>query len=83
MSRKDEITGTKTQFGGNRKHKRGSSGAGGVWRFKSTRTLRNWKPNLREVKVLFNGKIEKKKVSMKTYKKLRTGASVKGHVLAK
>lgn len=82
MSRIDEITGIKTRHGGNRKHRRGSSGSGGVWRFKSQRTLRTWRPNLRIVKVLFNGKVEKKKVAMSTYKKLRTGAAVNGYVLA-
>lgn len=82
MARKCDISGSKTQFGGNRKHRRGSSGSGGAWRFKSTRTTRTWKPNLREVRVSFAGKIQKVKVSMKTYKKLRTGEPVKGYVLA-
>lgn len=82
MSKVDEITGAKVNFGGNRKHRRGSSGAGGNWRFKSQRTTRTWTPNLRKVKVLFNGVVEIKQVTMKTYKKLRKGEAVKGHVLA-
>jgi ribosomal protein L28 len=82
MSNIDEISGAKVNFGGNRKHRRGSSGSGGKWRFKSQRTTRTWTPNLRKVKVIFNGILSIKKVTMKTYKKLRTGEAVKGHVLA-
>jgi ribosomal protein L28 len=82
MSRSCDLTGRTTQFGGNRKHKRGSSGAGGVWRFKSTRTSRTWQPNLRKVRVESNGVVETLKVSMKAYKKLRQGAVLSGYKLA-
>lgn len=82
MARQCDITGSKTQHGGNRKHRRGKSGAGGAWRFKSTRTTRTWKPNLREVRVTFAGKVQKVKVSMKAYKKLRSGEAVNGYQLA-
>ncbi|MFW5702945.1 MAG: large ribosomal subunit protein bL28 [Candidatus Dojkabacteria bacterium] len=82
MARKCELTGRKTRSGGNRKHRRGSSGAGGNWRFKSTRTTRKWNANLRKVKVMLNGKVEKMTVSMKAYKKLRKGESIDGYVLA-
>ena len=71
MSRRCEMTRRKTRFGGNRKHVRGASGGGGVWRFKAPRTSRTWKPNLRTVKLSINGKVTKMKVSMKGYKKIR------------
>jgi large subunit ribosomal protein L28 len=70
MSRICEITGRKTSFGGNHKHRRGSSGGGGVWKNKAQNTKRTWKPNLRKVRVLVNGTPKKTKVSMKAYKKL-------------
>ncbi len=82
MSRECALTGTKTQYGGNRKHKRGSSGAGGVWRFKATRTTRTWKPNLKKVRLEKAGVAEVLKISMKAYKKLRQGGSIEGYVLA-
>lgn len=82
MSKKCDISGTKTRHGGNRKHKRGSSGSGGVWRFKSQRTTRTWKPNMRKAKVVKNGKLETVNVAMKIYKKLRAGHSVNGYTLA-
>ncbi|MFS8131107.1 MAG: large ribosomal subunit protein bL28 [Candidatus Dojkabacteria bacterium] len=76
MARVDELTGKKTGFGGNHKHRRGSSGGGGVWRFKAPNTKRTWKPNLRKVKLTVNGETKRVKVSMKTYKKLRKMAEV-------
>jgi ribosomal protein L28 len=82
MSRKCQLTGAKTQFGGNRKHKRGSSGAGGVWRYKAPRTNRTWKPNLRSVRLEKAGEIVKMKISMKAYKKLRKGETIDGYKLA-
>lgn len=82
MARKCDISGTKTAHGGNREHRRGSSGAGGQWRFKSQRTTRTWKPNLRKAKVLRDGKVETVNVAMKIYKKLRAGESVNGYTLA-
>ncbi|MEI7578423.1 MAG: bL28 family ribosomal protein [bacterium] len=83
MSNKCDITNKTIAFGGSRKHQRGSSGGGGVWRFKAQRTLRTWKPNLRKVKLLelASGKKDTYKISMKAYKKLRTGASVAGYSL--
>lgn len=82
MSRTCELTGRTTLHGGNRKHRRGKSGAGGPWRFKSQRTTRTWEPNLRMVSVVSNGKVEKMKISMKAYKKLRQGEAIKGYRLA-
>jgi ribosomal protein L28 len=84
MSRKCDITDKKKMFGGVRKHRRGSSGGGGVWRFKSQRTARTWKPNLKKVKLVevASGKADTYKISMKSYKKLRTGSSVEGYSLA-
>ena len=76
MARVDEITGKKTAFGGNHKHRRGKSGGGGVWKFKAPNTKRTWKPNLRKVKLTVNGHTKRVKVSMKTYKKLRKMAEV-------
>lgn len=37
------------------------------------RTIRHWKPNLRKVKVLVNGKPKTLRVSMKSYKSLKKG----------
>ena len=82
MARTDQLTGKKTRFGGNRKHRRGSSGAGGTWRFKSQRTLRTWKINGRMARVVKNGKVTRVKVAMSTYNKLRKGSSVNGYKLA-
>jgi ribosomal protein L28 len=74
MSRVCELTGSKTAFGGNHKHRRGKSGGGGVWKFKAPNTKRTWKPNLRKVKVEVNGVTKRITVSMKAYKKLRKAA---------
>lgn len=74
MARKDELTGKKTAFGGRQKHRRGSSGGGGVWKFKAPNTKRTWKPNLRKVKLTINGQTKRVKISMKTYKRLRKNA---------
>ena len=84
MARKDELTGKKTMFGGSRKHKRGSSGGGGVWRFKAQRTARTWRPNLRKVKLqdTISGDISTFKISMKTYKKLRKDGKFQNYTLA-
>jgi len=71
MAKKCEVTGRKKSFGYQKKHQRGSSGGGGKWQFKATKTIRTWKPNLRKVKVKVDGKVEKITVSMKAYKKLR------------
>jgi len=71
MSRVCEITGKKTAFGGNHKHRRGSSGGGGAWAFKAQNTKRQWKPNLRKVKLMVNGQSRRVKISMKAYKRLR------------
>ena len=57
--------------GGNRKHRRGSSGGGGAWRFKSQRTLRSWKPNLRPITINENGTVSRELICMKCYKRLR------------
>ena len=84
MARVDELTGKKTMFGGSRKHKRGSSGGGGVWRFKAQRTSRTWRPNLRKVKLMDtkSGVVASYKISMKTYKKLRKDGKFQNYVLA-
>lgn len=82
MSRICLITGRKVAFGHNMKHRRGSSGGGGAWRFRSTKTNRTWSPNLRKVKVLIDGKVETITVSMKGYKALRKFGNVNGVSLA-
>jgi|GEM_PF-1193968 len=87
MARTCEVSGVSTRYGSSTKHKRGSSGAGGVWRFKGPKTKRNWAPNLRLVMAQYTtptGKqvVGKVKVAMKIYKKMRTGASVNGYKLA-
>lgn len=71
MSRECEITGRKTSFGGNKKHRRGSSGGGGMWAFKAPNTRRKWKPNLRKVKLEVDGQTKRVKISMKAYKRLK------------
>ncbi len=71
MSRECELTGRKTSFGGNKKHRRGASGGSGVWAFKAPNTKRTWKPNLRKVKLEVDGQTKRVKISMKAYKKLR------------
>jgi len=83
MARKDELTGKKTAFGHKMKHRRGSSGGGGAWRFRSQKSRRTWQLNLREVKVISSGKVQTMKVSMKTYKALRKFGSVDGVTLVK
>jgi len=60
------------------KHRRGSSGGGGAWRFRSQKTIRQWLPNLRKVKVMVDGNVETIKVSMKAYKALRKNGSLDG-----
>lgn len=81
MSRVCKLTGRKTSFGHNMKHRRGSSGGGGKWRFKSHKTNRTWKPNLRKVKVKKDSKVETIQVSMKAYKVLRERGSFEGYTL--
>jgi large subunit ribosomal protein L28 len=71
MSRVCDLSGKKTAFGQSRKHKRGSSGGGGHWRFKAQATKRTWRPNLRKLKVMIDGTPTTIKVSMKMYKKIR------------
>lgn len=75
MSRKCDLSNRKTSFGHNKKHRRGSSGGGGVWRFKAQKTKRTWKPNLRKLRVEIDGKPQTIKVSMKMYKRLRKEAA--------
>jgi ribosomal protein L28 len=82
MSRLCVLTGRKTTFGHNMKHRRGSSGGGGKWRFKSQKTNRTWEPNLRKVKVVAEGRIVTVKISMKAYKALRNNGSLEGIRLA-
>lgn len=84
MANRDALTGKGSMFGGHRKHRRGSSGGGGAWSFRAQRTLRQWKPNLRKVKLteVATGKMENLKISMKTYKKLRKGGVIEGYKLA-
>lgn len=82
MARICELTGRKTSFGHKMKHRRGSSGGGGAWRFRAQKTNRTWLPNLRKVKVNVEGKVETITVSMKAYKALRKFGSVDGVTLA-
>jgi ribosomal protein L28 len=82
MSRECDLTGTKKAFGHNMKHRRGSSGGGGKWRYKSQKTNREWVPNLRKVKVNMDGSVQTVKVSMKAYKTLRNKGSIDGVTLA-
>jgi ribosomal protein L28 len=83
MSRACDLTDTKKSFGHNMKHRRGSSGGGGKWRYKSTKTNRAWIPNLRKVDVLIEGVKKRIKVSMKAYKTLRNKGNIDGVKLAK
>jgi len=83
MSRVCELTGKKTAFGGNHKHRRGSSGGSGVWRFKAQNTNRKWMPNLRKVKLEINGHTRRVKISMKAYKKIRKLSEVAIAIKAK
>ncbi len=72
MARFCAICEKQTTFGGNKKHKRGSSGGGGVWRYKAPNTKRSWKPNLRKIVIEDeDGRKLKLDVCMKCYKKLR------------
>lgn len=72
MARVCYLCGKKTEFGGNRKHRRGSSGGGGAWSYRSQRTSRTWRPNLRPAKLVDDqGKEIRERVCMKCYKKLR------------
>jgi len=84
MANRDALTGKGSMFGGHRKHRRGSSGGGGAWSFRAQRTLRQWKPNLRKVRLtqIATGKIANLKISMKTYKRLRKGGVIEGYKLA-
>lgn len=81
---KDVLTGKSPMFGKSRKHKRGSSGGGGVWRFKAQATPKKWKINSRKVKLVekATGKVDTYTVSMKTYKRLRNFGSFQGFELA-
>ena len=76
MARVCELTGRKTSFGGNHKHRRGASGGGGMWAFKAPNTKRKWKPNLRKVKLEVNGQTRRVKISMKAYKRLKKSMEV-------
>ena len=82
MSRICDLTGRKTTFGHNMKHRRGSSGGGGAWRFRAQKTIRTWEPNLRKVDVMIDDKKETVKISMKAYKALRKYGVLHGVTLA-
>ncbi len=57
----------KVTSGKNRQHQ-----ASGQWMHRAPRTCRVFKPNVREIKVLdSSGKVVKRNISMKYYKKLR------------
>jgi ribosomal protein L28 len=75
MSRVCDLSGKRTAYGHNKKHRRGSSGGGGRWRFKAPKTNRTWEPNLRKLKVNIDGTSQTIKVSMKMYKRLRKEAA--------
>lgn len=80
MARKCDISNRKTSFGNNKKHRLGSSGGSGMWRFKAQKTKRTWKPNLRKIRVKINGKTQRMKVSMKAYKRLRKLAETNSNI---
>ena len=82
MSRICDLTGTKKSFGHNMKHRRGSSGGGGAWKFRSQKTNRTWEPNLKKVSVMVDEKKETMKISMKAYKALRKYGILHGVRLA-
>ena len=82
MSRICELTGRKTAYGHNMKHRRGSSGGGGAWKFRSQKTNRTWEPNLKKVSVMVDEKKETMKISMKAYKALRKYGILHGVRLA-
>ena len=82
MSRFCQLTGRKTSFGHNMKHRRGSSGGGGAWRYRSQKTDRTWEPNLRKAKVIVDGTVQTIKISMKAYKALKNNGSINGVRLA-
>lgn len=64
-------------FGGTRQHNRGKAGGtSGPWAFKATRKPRQWKPNLRKVKVKINNNPATVVLSMKYYKKLKQDGKV-------
>ena len=80
MARKCDISNRKTSSGNRKKHARGASGGGGVWRFKAPKTKRTWRPNLRKVRVKIDGKPQTLKLSMKAYKKLRKLAETNSNI---
>lgn len=81
MARTCDLTGRSTSTGHTKKHRRGSSGGGGVWAYKAQKVKRTWKPNLRKVRVRMDGKVQTITVSMKAYKTLRQKGSYKGATL--
>jgi len=82
MSKICDLTGRKTTYGHNMKHRRGASGGGGAWKFRAQKTRRTWEPNLRKVDVIVDDKKETLKISMKAYKALRKYGELKGVRLA-
>lgn len=82
MSKICDLTGRKTTYGHNMKHRRGASGGGGAWKFRAQKTRRTWEPNLRKVAVIVDDKKETLKISMKAYKALRKYGELKGVRLA-
>jgi ribosomal protein L28 len=82
MSKICDLTGRKTTYGHKMKHRRGSSGGGGAWRFRAQKTRRTWEPNLKKVDVIVDGKQVKLKISMKAYKALRKYGQLRGVTLA-
>lgn len=82
MSRLCDLTGRKTTYGHKMKHRRGSSGGGGAWKFRAQKTNRTWEPNLRKARVIVGDKVETVKISMKAYKALRNNGSIDGIRLA-
>ncbi|KXK09871.1 MAG: L28 family ribosomal protein [Candidatus Dojkabacteria bacterium] len=78
MARVCDLTGRRTSTGNHKKHRRGSSGGGGAWSYRSQKVKRTWKPNLRKVKVNMDGKVQVITVSMKAYKTLRNKGKFAG-----
>ena len=63
MSRKCEICNKSTIYGKSGIHKHS-----GLWRRRAPKTARQWKPNLKRVKMLIKGKVKKAKICVKCLK---------------
>jgi len=66
MSKECTLCGKSTVAGRNIQHHHSIG-----WRFKAPRTTRQFKPNIRKVKMEVDGKMKKVLVCMKCYKKMK------------